>query len=105
SPAVQYHWTDRLAESEPLADGERLWPAVRLDSRHGESGRHPPGIERELARQHVVDHLATLSEGRLDKPPQLVLGHRVESIVSFVGLDDDHRGLDRRLRREGAGRD
>ena len=64
-----------------------------------------PGVDRELARQDVVDHLAALAEGGLDEPPQLVLGLRVEAVVGGVRLDDDDRGFDRRLRLEGGGRD
>ena len=59
------------------------------------------GVDRELARQHVVDHLAALAEGGLDQPPELVLVVRVEAVVGVVRLDDDDRRLDRRLRLEG----
>ena len=35
--------------------------------------------DRQLARQHVVEHLAALAEARLDEPPELVLARRRSS--------------------------
>ena len=58
---------------------------------------HPPGVERELAGEDVVDHLAPLAEGGLDQPPELVLGLGVEAVVRGVRLDDDDRRFDRGL--------
>ena len=72
---------ERLVEGQPLPHREGLRPAVGVDAGGRERRRHPPGIERQLARQDVVDHLAALAEGRLDQAPQLVLGRRVEAVV------------------------
>ena len=52
-----------------------------------------------------MDHLASLPERRLDQPPQLVLGIRIEPVVAVEWLDHDHRGLDRGRRLERRGRD
>ena len=63
-----------LAQDEPLAHRQRLRPPVGRDA-----GARPAPPRRasastgELARQHVVDHLAPLTERRLDEAPQLVL--------------------------------
>ena len=94
----------RLAQGEPLPDREGLRAPVGVDAGGGQRGVHPPGIDRQLAREDVVEHLAAFAEGGLDEPPQLVLGLRVEPVVRFVGLDDDDRRFDRGLRFEGGPR-
>ena len=65
---------------------------------------HLGGVERQLAGQHVVEHLAALAEARLDEPPELVLGVGVEAVVGVERLHDDDRRLDRRCRLERLGR-
>jgi hypothetical protein len=60
-------------------------------------------VERQLAGQHVVDHLAALTERGLDEPPELVLLVGRETVVRAVRLDDDHRRIHRGLRLERLG--
>ena len=63
------------------------------------------GVERQLAGQDVVEHLAALAEARLDEPPELVLGVGVEAVVGVERLDDDDRRFDGRCRLERLGAD
>ena len=65
----------------------------------------PAGVDGQLPRQDVVEHLAALAERRLDEPPQLVLVVAGRGGRRRVRLDHDHRRLDRRLRLEGLRRD
>ena len=97
--------TERLAQGQPLADREGLGAPVRVDARRGQGRGDPAGVDRQLADQDVVDHLAPLAEGRLDEPPQLVLGLGLQAVVGVVRLDHDDRRLDGRLRLEGGRRD
>ena len=56
------------------ATAERLRAPVGVDAGRRE-GRASSlgGIDRQLAREHVVEHLAALAEARLDEAPELVL--------------------------------
>ena len=65
----------------------------------------PRPVDRQLAREDVVDHLAALAERRLDQAPELVLGLGIQAVVRVVRLDHDDRRLDRGLRLEGRRRD
>ena len=93
------------------AVGRRRCPTGRSAA---SSGR--PADVRQLARQHVVEHLAPLPEAGLDQPPQLA--PRVAVEAARPGLADQdcrldlRRGLERRraarcarrARRRGTGR-
>ena len=100
-PAGRPDRAERLAQGQPLPHREGLRAPVRVDAGRVERRRHPAGIERELAGQDVVEHLAALAEARLDQPPQLVLGVGIEPVVGVERLDDDDRRFDRRRRLEG----
>ena len=72
SPGLARQPAERLGEREPLLDRERLRPPVAVRSRRRRARRRSVGAShRELARQHVVEHLAPLAEAGLDEPPQL----------------------------------
>ena len=72
---------ERLRERDPVPDRDRLRAAVAVDAARLERGVHALAIDRQLAGQHVVEHLAPLAEPGLDDAPQVGLCGRVEAVV------------------------
>ena len=105
TPPVAARSAQLLAQDEPLPDRERLRAPVRVDPGGRERRGHAPGIDRELPRQDVVDHLAPLAEGGLDEAPQAVLVLGRQAIVGVERLHDDDRRLDGGFGLEGVRRD
>ena len=64
----------RLAQRQPLLDSQRLGPPVGRDVAGGEGGAHALTVEAgQLAREHVVDHLAPLAEAGLHEAVRRLL--------------------------------
>ena len=99
----------RRARSARAPRGARATPPPRASAAADPGRCRPPrappstrsGIDRQLAGQDVVEHLAALAEARPGpaaraRPPS----SGVEPVVGVERLDDDDRRLDRRLRLE-----
>ncbi len=80
-----------FSKGEPLTDGQGLRTAIGVDANLAEGRLYATGVDRQLAREHVVDHLAPFTERGLDQPPETVLRLRVEPIVGVVRLHHDDR--------------
>ena len=62
-----------LGERDPLSDRDRLGPPVAVDPNGGKRRVDARRLDRQLAGQHVVEHLPPFPEARLHDAPQAVL--------------------------------